>query len=140
MVGSINVPPLVSDFHPCTSSDELQVLLAALPPSIPGDTYRSLQRYEQATSECQSEDLDVWTTGDTGYGWGVPVHPGFANLEANNADPAGSAKPVLGALLPDGANGSLSGTECPCVGAYISAPTELSYKAAMDPSNPERDQ
>jgi len=26
------------------------------------------------------------------------------------------------------------------VGAYISAPTELSYKAAMDPSNPERDQ
>ena len=44
----------------------------------------------------------MWTTGDTEYGWSVPVHPGFANLEANNADPAGNAKPVLGALLTDG--------------------------------------
>ena len=26
------------------------------------------------------------------------------------------------------------------MGAYISAPTELSYKAAMDPSNPDRDE
>jgi len=68
----------------------------------------------------------VWTTGETGYGWSVPVHPGSANLEANNADPAGSAKPVLGALLTDGADGSHSGVECPYVGAYFSAPTELS--------------
>ena len=131
---------LVSDFHPCTSSDELQVLLAPLPPSIPGDTYRSLQRYKQAISDCLSDDLDVWSMGDTGYGWGVPVHSSFATLEAINADPADMAEPVLEDLLPDGADGAHSGVECPYVGAYISAPTELSYKAAMDPTNPERDQ
>ena len=99
-----------------------------------------MKRYEQATSDCLSDDLYVWCTGGTGYGWGVPVNPGFATLEANNADPADMAEPVLGALLTDGADGSHSGVECPYVGAYISAPTELSYKAAMDPTNPERDQ
>ena len=77
MMGSINVLPLVSDFHPCTSSDELQASPAPLPTFIPGETYGSMQRYEQATSECLSDDLDVWTTGDTGYGWGVPVDPGL---------------------------------------------------------------
>ena len=50
------------------------------------------------------------------------------------------AEPVVGALLPDGADGTHSGVECPNLGAYIAAPTELSYKAAMDPTNPERDQ
>ena len=78
--------------------------------------------------------------GNTGYGWGVPVMPGFATLEANNADPVDMAEPVLGHVLPGGADDTHSGAECPYVGAYISAPTELSYKAAMDLSNPERDQ
>ena len=130
----------VSAYHPCTSSDELKVLLAPLPLSIPGETHRALISYEHATSECLADDLYVGSTGDTGYGWGVPVMPGFATLEAYNADPADMAEPVLGHVLPDGADGIHSGAVCPHVGAYISAPTELSYKAAMDPSNPERDQ
>ena len=52
--------------------------------------------------------------------------PGFATSEANNADPADMAEPVMGNLLPDGADGTHSGVECPYVGAYISAPIELS--------------
>ena len=67
--------------------------------------------------------------------------PGLTTLEANNADPPGLSDHVLLDLLPDGADsGSHWDFEDPFVGAYISAPTELPYKAAMDPSNPERDQ
>ena len=51
---------------------------------------------------------------------------GFASLEAKNADPS------MGHVL-DG------GEDSPYVGAFLSAPTELTYKAAMHTSNPERD-
>jgi len=116
----------VSDTHPCTSSDDAQALLAPLPAVIPGETYRSMATHGQATSDLGVDD-EAWAMGTTGFGWGVPVMPGFASLEAKNADP------FMGHVL----NG---GDDCPYVGAYLSAPTELTYEAAMDPSNPERDQ
>jgi len=98
--------------------------------------------HEQATSVCLSDDLEDEPTSDTVRGWGCSnVFPGLTTLEANNADPTGLSDHDLLDLLPDGADsGTHSDFEDPYVGAYISAPTELSYKAAMDPTNPERDQ
>ena len=85
--------PVSSDFNPCTFLNESQVL----PAPFPGETYGDLERYEQATSDVLSDDLDMWTLGDTGYGWSVPVDLGFtmSDLEANKAVPADSVLPVL---------------------------------------------
>ena len=47
--------PVSSDFNPCTILNESQVLLAP----FPGDTYGDLERYEQASSDVLSNDLDV---------------------------------------------------------------------------------
>ena len=51
MVDSLFDPLPVSDYHPCTSTDDLQALLAPLPPIILGETYRSLLTHEHATSD-----------------------------------------------------------------------------------------
>ena len=70
-----------------------------------------METYEHATSDFGVDD-EEWAMGDTGFGWGVLVMPGFTSLEAKNADP------YMGHVL-DG------GEDCPYVGAYLSAPTDL---------------
>jgi len=100
-----------------------------------------MQNDEPATSGCLSDDLDEWAGSDTAYGWGVTVDPGFTDLEAKNADPVqlGSI-PDLGVAPPADTHVSHMGVDCLYLGAYISTSTELSYRDAMHPSNPERDQ
>eukprot|EP00798_Chlamydomonas_sp_ICE-L_P023924 gene23924-biopygen18427 len=54
-----------------------------------------------AVTDDVSDDLEHWSGSDTAYGWGVPVYPGFDDLEAKEAglvQPRMSA--ALGALLP----------------------------------------
>ena len=140
MVESSTDSQLVLDYQPCTGPNGSGVLLAPLPLSVPGETYGPPIIHQQATSDELCDDLDDWPTNDAGQGWGLPVFPCFPTLEANKADPPGLYNPVLLDVLPECADGLHDGTNCPYVDAYISAPTELSYKAAMDPSNPERDQ
>ena len=103
-------------------------------------------RDDVAVADSASDDLEHWSGSDTAYGWGVTVDPGFTDLEAKNADPVqpGSSS-ALGAVLPDTAD--IADTcapqvqvNCLYVGAYISTSSELTYKAAMLPSNPDRDQ
>ena len=79
-----------------------------MPAVIPGETYRSLLTHEHATSDLGADD-EAWTLGDSGFGWGVPVMPGFASLQAKNADP------FIGHVL-DG------GEDSPYVGAYCLPP------------------
>ena len=93
-----------------------------------------------------SDDLEHWSGSDTAYGWGVPVDPGFIDLEAKKADPLqpGSSF-ALGAVLLDTADiadthAAHVQVNCLYVGAYISTSSELTYKAAMLPSIPDRDQ
>ena len=52
-----------------------------------------------------SDDLEHWSGSDTAYGWGVPVDPGFIELEAKKADPVqpGSSAALV-VLLPDTAD------------------------------------
>ena len=101
-----SIKPLhMSDTHPCTSTDDKQAFFAPLPAVIPGETYRITETQDNATSEC-GVDEEAWALGDTGFGWGVPVMPGFATLEVKNADPC------MGHVL----NG---GGDSPYVGAYL---------------------
>jgi hypothetical protein len=94
-----------------------------------------------------SDDLEHWAGCDTAYGWGVPVDPGFQELEANEADPDPGTSDALEVLLPVTADTADTAdipaahvqVDCLYVGAFISTSTELTYKAAMLPSNPDRD-
>eukprot|EP00798_Chlamydomonas_sp_ICE-L_P028231 gene28231-biopygen32190 len=138
--------PLPTSRHPpSTYSDSSRELLITSPPAIPGGLYRTRHCDDVAVTDDVSDDLEHWSGSDTAYGWGVPVYPGFDDLEAKEAglvQPRMSA--ALGALLPvtaDTADIPAAHVQVHClyVGAFISTSTELSYKAAMLPTNPDRD-
>ena len=120
-------------------------LVSASPPAVP-DRLIGSPGDDVAFADSASDDLDHWSGSDTAYGWGVPVDPGFVDLEAKKAGPVqpGSSS-ALGALLmvtADTADTPAAHVQVNClyVGASAAPTTELSYKAAMLPTNPDRDQ
>eukprot|EP00798_Chlamydomonas_sp_ICE-L_P029094 gene29094-biopygen32958 len=145
----IIVEPLIgplSNSHPAPIIlDGSKGLVSASPPAVP-DRLIGSPGDDVAFADSASDDLDHWSGSDTAYGWGVPVDPGFVELEANKAGPVqpGSSS-ALGALLPvtaDTADIPAAHVQVNClyVGASVAPSTELTYKAAMLPTNPDRDQ
>eukprot|EP00798_Chlamydomonas_sp_ICE-L_P006560 gene6560-biopygen1754 len=100
----IIVEPLIgplSNSHPAPIIlDGSKGLVSASPPAVP-DRLIGSPGDDVAFADSASDDLDHWSGSDTAYGWGVPVDPGFVELEANKAGPVqpGSSS-ALGALLP----------------------------------------
>jgi len=120
-------------------------LVNASPPAVSDRLLRS-PGDDVAVADDASDDLEPWSGSDTAYGWGVPVDPGFVDLEAKKAGPVqpGSSS-ALGAFLmvtADTADTPAAHVQVNClyVGASVASTTELTYKAAMLHTNPDRDQ
>jgi hypothetical protein len=110
---AVSLPPVPSVNNPCTGETS-------------SETYGDHGHHGQAASDYSSADggsSDIEALGDTGYGRGVPVDPGYT----------GSNEPIEAhtALLP-------LPVECP-YSAYISEPQALTYLSVTAPSNPDRD-